>query len=164
MNLEIYRSIAPKCSLYRTKRISQLRRWSTIVPNSQSIEVEQVSPKAKEATGTHPLSVLGEALESAAESFGDATSNARASAKVAARKVRSTVGTGVYKSAYGVSYGVVFGGVFLKELLPENNTLRRGFEEGAEAAFDAVANRKLEAASGSKRSVGSRKKSKVKHA
>jgi len=119
-----------------------------------------MSPKVKEATGTHPLSVLGEALESAAESFGDATTNARASAKVAARKVRTTLGAGVYKSAYGVSYGVVFGGVFLKELLPENNTLRRGFEEGAEAAFDAVPTRKLEAGSG--RSSGAKKKSSAK--
>lgn len=58
--------------------------------------------------------------------------------------------------------------VFLKELLPENNVLRRGFEEGAEAAFDAVASRKLEAASSSKRSNGRKKsglanRSKKKH-
>ncbi|MET0314105.1 MAG: hypothetical protein ABW275_06890, partial [Hansschlegelia sp.] len=32
--------------------------------------------------------------------------------------------------------------VFLKELLPENSSVRRGLEEGAEAAFDAVAARK----------------------
>jgi hypothetical protein len=117
-----------------------------------------MSTKAKEATGTGPLSVLGEALESAAETFGDATTNARASAKVAAKKVRSTLSTGAYKSAYGVSYGVVFGGVFLKELLPENNTLRRGFEEGAEAAFDAVASRKVAASSRSRRAIGSKKR------
>jgi hypothetical protein len=121
-----------------------------------------MSTKVKEAAGTHPLSVLGEALESAAESFGDATTNARASAKVAARKVRSTLSTGVYKSAYGVSYGVVFGGVFLKELLPENSNLRRGFEEGADAAFEAVESRKLEAASASRRSIGAKKKTKQK--
>jgi hypothetical protein len=116
-----------------------------------------MSARTKEAVGTSPLSVLGEALESAAETFGDATTNARASAKVAAKKVRETLSAGAYKSAYGVSYGVVFGGVFLKELLPENNVLRRGFEEGAEAAFDAVASRKLEAASTSKRSNGRKK-------
>jgi hypothetical protein len=66
-----------------------------------------------------PLSVLGEALESAAETFGDATTNARGSATLAARRVKSTLSTGVYKSAYGTSYGVVFSAVFLKELLPE---------------------------------------------
>jgi hypothetical protein len=115
--------------------------------------------KVKEAVGTHPLSVLGEALESAAETFGDATTNARASATLAARKVKSTLSTGVYRSAYGASYGVVFGAVFLKELLPEGNSLRRGFEEGAGAAFDAVASRKLAASSGSGRSVGAKKRS-----
>jgi hypothetical protein len=38
---------------------------------------------------------------------------------------------------------VVFGGVFLKELLPANNSLRRGFEQGVQdgsrAAVEAVA-------------------------
>jgi hypothetical protein len=57
---------------------------------------------------------------------------------------------------------VVFGGVFLQELLPENNTLRRGFKEGAEAAFDAGASRKVEAASTSKRSIGTRTRSPAK--
>jgi hypothetical protein len=57
---------------------------------------------------------------------------------------------------------VVFGDVFLKEMLLENNTLRRGFEEGAEAAVEAVASRKVEAASTSKRSIGTRTRSPAK--
>jgi hypothetical protein len=50
-----------------------------------------MSTRTKEAVGTNPFSVLGEALESAAETFGDATTNARASAKVAARSVKTGV-------------------------------------------------------------------------
>jgi hypothetical protein len=84
---------------------------------------------------SNPLSVLGEALDAAAESIGDARADATESAKAAARKVQSGVSTGAYYTAYGVSYGVVFSGVFLKELLPVNNVIRRGFEDGAQAAI-----------------------------
>jgi hypothetical protein len=84
---------------------------------------------------SNPLSVLGEALDAAAESIGDARADATESAKIAARKVQSGVGTGAYYTAYGVSYGLVFSGVFLKELLPANNVIRRGFEDGAQAAI-----------------------------
>lgn len=118
-----------------------------------------MSPRVKEATATNPLSVLGEALESAAETFGEATANARASAKVAARSVKTGLGTAVYKTAYGISYGVVFGAVFLNQLLPEDNLLRRGFEEGTEAALDAAASRKVETPSASRLSVAAKRKS-----
>jgi hypothetical protein len=102
-----------------------------------------MSTRAKRAAETDPLSVLGDALESAAETFGEATANARASAKVAARKAERLFSAGVYKGAYGISYALVFGAVFIKELLPEDNVLRRGFEEGAEAALDAAASKKV---------------------
>jgi hypothetical protein len=117
-----------------------------------------MSAKVEEALDTSPLSVLGEALESAAETFGQATTNARASAKVAAKKVRKTFGAGVYKTAYGISYGLVYGAVFVTELLPKDNVLRRGFEDGAEAALDAVASKRVEASSTRRPSVEARKK------
>jgi hypothetical protein len=47
----------------------------------------------------------------------------------------------------------------LTELLPEDNVLRRGFEEGAEAAREAVASKKVEAASAARLSTSARKKS-----
>jgi hypothetical protein len=96
-----------------------------------------MSTKAK-AIETNPLSVLGDALESAAETFGEATTNARKSAKAAAKSAQKNLATGTYKAAYGVSYGLVYATVFLTELLPEDNILRRGFEEGAEAALEAA--------------------------
>ena len=114
-----------------------------------------MSAKIEEGVGTNPLSILGEALESAVETFEEATTNARASAKMAATKVQVIFSFGVYKVAYGISYGLVFGGIFVKELLPESNSLRRGFEEGAGAAFDAAASRKVEASSASVRSIRS---------
>lgn len=95
-----------------------------------------------EAPESNPLSVLGDALEAAAQSIGDARADASESAKAAAQKVKSGVSAGAYNAAYGLSFGVVFGAVFLKELLPEDNALRRGFEDGAEAAIDAVASRR----------------------
>jgi len=92
------------------------------------------------ATDANPLSVLGEALDAASESIGDARADATASAKAAALKVQTGVSTGAYYAAYGVSYGVVFSGVFLKELLPTNNAIRRGFEDGADAAIKTAVN------------------------
>ncbi len=89
----------------------------------------------KAAEDSNPLSALGEALDAASESISDARADATADAKAAALKVQSSVSAGAYYAAYGVSYGVVFSGVFLKELLPTNNAIRRGFEDGAEAAI-----------------------------
>lgn len=95
-----------------------------------------------ESDEANAFSILGDALEAAAESIGDATSDASASAKHAARKVKSGVSAGAYTAAYGFSFGIVFGGVFLKELLPSDSAIRRGLEEGAEAALDAIAARR----------------------
>jgi len=99
-----------------------------------------MSTTIKPSTESNPLSVLGEALDAASQSIGDARTDATASAKAAALKVQSTVGTGAYYTAYGVSYGLVFSGVFLKELLPTNNAVRRGFEDGAQAAIKSAVN------------------------
>ncbi|ACK51748.1 hypothetical protein Msil_2830 [Methylocella silvestris BL2] len=87
------------------------------------------------------FSFLGDALGSAAGTVGAAIVTVGASTKAAAQKVQGGLGAGVYKAAYGVSYGVVFAGVFVTELLPENASVRRGFEEGADAARRAVATR-----------------------
>ncbi len=78
------------------------------------------------AAEANPISVLGDALESAAESIGEATSDARESAKIAAKKVKKGLSAGTYHTAYGLSYGFVFSAVFLTELLPEDNIFRRG--------------------------------------
>lgn len=86
---------------------------------------------------TNAFSALGEALETAAERFEEGSSQARESAKKAAGTVKRAFGVGVYNTAYWVSYGAVFSSVFLTELLPENSTLRRGLEEGADAALEA---------------------------
>lgn len=95
--------------------------------------------KSAEAHSHNPLSVLGEALDAASDSITDARADATATAKAAALKVQSGVGTGAYYAAYGVSYSLVFSGVFLKELLPVGSSIRRGFEDGADAAFGAAA-------------------------
>lgn len=97
--------------------------------------------KRSSASESNPLSVLGEALDAASQSISDARADATASAKAAALKVQTGVGVGAYYAAYGVSFGVVFSGVFLKELLPLNNALRRGFEDGAQAAIKSAVNR-----------------------
>jgi hypothetical protein len=92
----------------------------------------------EETIQSDPLSSLGGAFDTAAKSIGDATTDARESAKIAARKVKESARSGVYNISYGVSFGVVFTAVFLVELLPEDNVVRRGFEDGAEAGFDSA--------------------------
>lgn len=87
------------------------------------------------------FSFLGDALGSAAGTVGALTVTVGGSAKAAAQKVQGALGAGVYKTAYGISYGVVFAGVFVTELLPIDASVRRGFEEGANAARQAVATR-----------------------
>ena len=81
--------------------------------------------------------MLGDTLESAAEAFEEASVNSAESAKKAAKTTRRALGTGLHKAAYGVSYAIVYAISFLTELLPEENVVRRGFVEGAEAALEA---------------------------
>lgn len=96
-------------------------------------------PDQHEATlQLDPLSSLGGSLQSATASLSHLAGRAGSSLKAAAGKVGSAAYSGVYHAGYGVAFGVVFSGVFLVELLPENNVLRRGFEDGAEEGVDAA--------------------------
>src|ERR1700724_96318 len=90
-----------------------------------------MTTKTEKAAGTNTFSALGEALESAAEKFEEGSSVARESAKNAAKATRQVFAGGVYQTAYWVSYGFVYSTVYLTELLPEDNSFRRGLEEGA---------------------------------
>ncbi|WP_020179765.1 hypothetical protein [Methylopila sp. M107] len=89
---------------------------------------------------------FGSSARGATRTAFDAISGAAAvvagSVKSAVVRTGEIAGAGVYRGSYGLSYGVVFSGVFVKELLPNGNALRRGFEDGSEAAFDAVEARK----------------------
>ena len=97
-----------------------------------------MTTKAKTKTvETDAFSALGEALETAAVRVEEGAANARESAKQAAGSVRHAFRAGVYNTAYWTSYGVVYTTVFLTELLPEENILRRGLEDGADAALEA---------------------------
>lgn len=88
------------------------------------------------------LEGVSTAVENAIDYIGAAGASAGASVKSAAGKAGEVIGVGAYKGAYGASYGIVFAAVFLKELLPTGNVVRRGFEDGAHAAFDAIDERK----------------------
>jgi hypothetical protein len=90
-----------------------------------------------EASTANVFSMLGDTLESAAEAFEEASVNSSESAKRAAQTTKRALGNWVHGAAFGVSYGLVYAGVFVTELMPENNLVRRGFAEGAEAALDA---------------------------
>ncbi|MFD1702539.1 hypothetical protein ACFSCV_05910 [Methylopila henanensis] len=92
------------------------------------------------------LEGVSHAVENAIDYIGNASASAGASVKSAAGKAGAAIGVGAYKGAYGASYGVVFAAVFLKELLPTGNAVRRGFEDGAHAAFNAIDERKAAAA------------------
>ena len=89
----------------------------------------------------HPSAeLLAEALEAAAAAAdGSAPTDTTSFTRTAAARFQSSIGKGAYYTTYGVSYGVVFTGVFLKELLPSESSLRRGFEQGvADGAKAAV--------------------------
>ncbi len=101
-----------------------------------------MSDIAAETPERNAFTALSDVLGTAAGYVSEAGASAGASVKVAAEKSGAAVGVGAYKAAYGASYGLVFGAVFLKELLPAGNVVRRGFEEGAEAAFEAIEARK----------------------
>ena len=89
------------------------------------------------ASTANVFSMLGDTLESAAEAFEEASVSSSESAKRAAQTTKRAVGNFLHGAAYGVSYGLVYAGVFITELMPENNVVRRGLAEGAEAALDA---------------------------
>jgi hypothetical protein len=89
------------------------------------------------ASTANVFSMLGDTLESAAEAFEEASVNSSESAKRAAKTTKRAMGNFLHGAAYGVSYGLVYAGVFVTELMPENNLVRRGLVEGAEAALDA---------------------------
>ncbi|GLK76720.1 hypothetical protein GCM10008171_19740 [Methylopila jiangsuensis] len=91
------------------------------------------------------LEGVSTAVENAIDYIGNAGASAGATVKSAAGKAGEVLGAGAYKGAYGASYGVVFAAVFLKELLPNGSAVRRGFEDGANAAFDAIDERKAAA-------------------
>lgn len=87
----------------------------------------------------NPFAALGEALESAAGRFEKGSDHARQSAINAAGNTQRIFKTGLYNTAYGLSYGLVFATVYVTELLPKDGVLRRGLEDGADAALDAQA-------------------------
>ncbi|HSI85114.1 MAG: hypothetical protein ACAI35_04910 [Candidatus Methylacidiphilales bacterium] len=88
---------------------------------------------------TIPFADLEQELGAASERYEEGTAHARATAKVAAGNVKHAIKVGVFNASFGLSYGLVFSTVFLTELLPEDSTVRRGLEEGADAALEAHA-------------------------
>jgi hypothetical protein len=97
-----------------------------------------MTTKTEKTAEANPYSALGDALESAAEKFEDGTAIATRSAKNAAKATRKVFAGGVYNSAYWISYGLVYSTVYLIELFPEDNSFRRGLEEGASDAQTKV--------------------------
>jgi hypothetical protein len=102
-----------------------------------------------EAKTNNVFSILGDTLESAAEAFEEARVSSTESAKRAAEITKRGLPNLLHNAAYGVSYGLVYAGVFVTELMPEDNLVRRGLREGAEAALDA--RKKAAVAKGPKR-------------
>jgi hypothetical protein len=86
---------------------------------------------------SNPFAAIGEVLETAASRFEEGTSNARENAKHAADSTKKAVTSGLYNGSFGLSYGIVFATVYVTELLPKDSVVRRGLEDGADAAFEA---------------------------
>jgi hypothetical protein len=92
---------------------------------------KNMTTKTEKAAETNAFSALGDALETAAEKFEEGSAVARQSAKEAAKATRKVFAGGFYSTAYWVSYGFVYSTVYLTELLPEENSFRKGLEQGA---------------------------------
>jgi hypothetical protein len=93
-----------------------------------------MTTKTEEAVLTNAFSALGKALGSAAEKLEAGTNVALQSAKKTAAATGEVFAGGVYNTSYWISYGFVYTAVYLTELLPEENSFRRGLEEGTSAA------------------------------
>ncbi len=97
-----------------------------------------MTTKTEKVAETNAFSALGDALETAAEKFEEGSAVARQSAKEAAKATRKVFAGGFYSTAYWVSYGFVYSTVYLTELLPEENSFRKGLEQGAADAQTKV--------------------------
>jgi hypothetical protein len=121
-----------------------------------------MTTKTEKAAETNAFSALGDALESAAEKFEEGSAVARQSAKAAAKTTRRFFADGVYNSAYWVSYGFVYSAVYLTELLPEDNSFRKGLVEGATAGQTKAQVAKVTKAAETVPTARSKSKSKAK--
>ena len=47
----------------------------------------------------------------------------------------------IYSGSYALAYGIVYATVFVVQLLPQDNTMMRGFQDGGKAAMDELSGR-----------------------
>jgi hypothetical protein len=90
------------------------------------------------STGSDPLRIVADALDTAVKATKEGVEQARASASEAIPAVGQFLSQAAYKTCYGISFGVVFPTMLIVRAIPKDNAAVHGFIDGAHAAMDSV--------------------------
>ncbi len=100
------------------------------------------------STGSDPLKVVADALDTAVHATKDGIEKARATASDAFPAAGEFLSQAAYKTCYGLAFGIVFPTMLIVRSIPKNNAIVHGFVDGAHAAIDSVDEMKAKSASG----------------
>ena len=100
------------------------------------------------STGSDPLRIVADALDTAVQTTKDGVEKARETASDAIPAAGQFLSQAAYKTCYGISFGVVYPTMLIVRAIPKNNAAVHGFIDGAHAAMDSVQEMKSRSASG----------------
>jgi hypothetical protein len=100
------------------------------------------------STGSDPLRVVADALDTAVKATKEGVEKARETASDAIPAAGEFLSRAAYKTCYAISFGVVFPTMLLVRAIPKNNAAVHGFVDGARAAMDSVSEMKSRSATG----------------
>ena len=94
--------------------------------------------ESESATGSDPLKVVADALDTAVKATKDGVEKARETANEAMPAAGEFLSQAAYKTCYAISYGVVFPTMLLVRAIPKENAAVHGLIDGAHAAMDSL--------------------------
>jgi hypothetical protein len=103
----------------------------------------QTEPEA--STGSDPLKVVADALDTAVQATKDGAEKAREAASDAIPAANEFLMKAAYNTCYAISYGVVFPTMLLVRSIPKDNAAVHGLIDGAHAAMDSLQEMKAKA-------------------
>ncbi len=90
------------------------------------------------SSGSDPLKIVADALDTAVQATKDGVEQARATAGDVIPAAGQFLSQAAYKTCYGISFGVVYPTMLLVGLIPKNNAAVNGLIDGAHAAMDSL--------------------------
>ena len=94
--------------------------------------------ESKSSTGTDPLKVVADALDTAVKATKEGVEKARETATDAMPAAGQFLSRAAYKTSYAIAFGVVFPTMLVVRAIPKNNAAVNGLIDGAHAAMDAL--------------------------